>query len=231
MPEDSDQATEARCGLGVTEVAARFRSAPSPACNLGDPEAAGKENQILSPGDGTLSIQECARLAIENWGPEEAPTMVAIAGAESGWNPAATGDHLSLFSPAQQTAYAPFACHENLSHGYWQIFLGVHTPMIRSMSQLDSPCELADWLHIGTNNARAAAAIKANAGGNNPWSTYNNGGYEQFMEQAREAVLNEIQLPFLNPSLPPPPERFDYARLGQMFRALGDAIEGMNPER
>lgn len=177
-----------------------------------------------------MSLEECAAIAVPWWGPEAAPTMVAIAGAESGWNPAAEGDHLSIFNPAQQLAYQPFACNGNLSVGYWQIFLGVHSPLVRNMSGLWHPCELAGWLHDGNNNARAAAAIRVNAGGYKPWSVFNDGSYAAFLPQAEEACRKFLESHPPNPEPPAQQKPFDYARLGQMFRALGDAIESMGRE-
>lgn len=177
-----------------------------------------------------MSLEECARISLDWWGPDTAPSMLAIAGAESNFEPTAAGDHISIFNRAQQTAYAPFACDGWLSHGYWQIFLGVHTPLIRQMSGLHDPCALANWLHDGNNNARAAAAIRAERGSEAPWSTFQQGLHLPFLPTAQAALENLSQQP-LPITLPPLQTKpFPYARLGQMFRALGDAIESIGNE-
>jgi len=149
-----------------------------------------------------MSIEECARVAVA-WFPESSQvTMVAIAGGESNYNPAAAGDPLRIFTPSLQNFYAPWACNDMLSFGYWQVFLGVHHAMIQTMSGASTPCEMAAWLSNPDNNGRAAAAVLVNQGFD-AWTVYQNGNYHGFMEQARQAV-DAARATAAKPPLPAP---------------------------
>jgi len=114
--------------------------------------------------------------------------MVAIAGGESAWNPAATGDPLDIFLPRLQDLYRPWSVTGFCSFGLWQIFLPVHHEMIARMSGLWTPSELAEWLLKPDNNARAAAAVLANQG-LSAWSVYNGSLHLPHMGKALAAVI------------------------------------------
>ncbi len=134
-----------------------------------------------------MSIEEAAAAAVAWFPANDRLAMLEIAGAESRWTNGAQGDSLAIFSPASQKLYEPFASNGFLSFGYWQIFLGVHTPLIQKMSGLSSPDDLASWLKNGSNNARAAASILAEQG-KEAWSTYNDGQYADYEIEARAAL-------------------------------------------
>jgi hypothetical protein len=92
-------------------------------------------------------------------------TATAIGLAESGGNP-------SAYNPETQAGAAPGAG----SYGIFQIFSTAHPNY--STSQLLDPQQ----------NANAAYDIYDSAGGFSPWSTYNNGSYQNFLGQAQQAV-------------------------------------------
>lgn len=164
-----------------------------------------------------MQIDEVASIALDTWDESTAQIMVAIAGAESGFDERAAGDALSIFSPGLQQAYAPFAYNSHLSFGLWQIFLGVHTPLIRSFSGLSAPEQLAGWLSNPRNNALAAKEILSSQGFQ-AWSTYNNQAYLDF-EIEGSAAIRAAKASRSNPSprqivafsINPPTIHFDLA--------------------
>jgi len=134
-----------------------------------------------------MTIAEIASVAVKNFVGDDQIVMTAIAGAESGWNPRAAGDPLDSFTEAQRRVYKMFASNDMLSFGAWQIFLGVHTPLVRSMSGFASPEDLSLWLTDPDNNARVAKAILQTQGFT-AWSTYTDRQYQQFTIEASAAV-------------------------------------------
>lgn len=86
-------------------------------------------------------------------------TAVAVAGAESGWNPTAT--HVNL--------------NGSIDRGEWQIN-SVHADLLA----------LGDWRDPLTNGRMAAAVWKSS--GWPAWSTYNSGAYQGYVGAARTAV-------------------------------------------
>jgi len=113
-------------------------------------------------------------------------TMVAIAGAESGYQDNAEGDNLSGFSPVEQSNYADFAIDGWLSFGPWQIFLGVHTSAVEAAAQTTDKEELKLWLWNAKNNAVIARQVY-DSQGFSAWSTYNNGAYKAHLSEATNA--------------------------------------------
>jgi len=113
-------------------------------------------------------------------------TMVAIAGAESGWQDNAEGDNLSAFTPVEQSNYADFAIDGWLSFGPWQIFLGVHTSKVEAAAQTTDKEELKSWLFNAKNNALIARQIY-DSQGFSAWSTFNNGAYKEHLAEATAA--------------------------------------------
>lgn len=140
-----------------------------------------------------MSLDHCAQVALKYWSGEDAITMIAIAGAESGWREDAQGDPVSYFHSIGQYQYDQYSCGGYLSFGYWQIFQGVHYEALRSFTGSNDPCTWAAWLKNGAQNGQIAYNIWRGrlSIGQNPftaWSTYNNGAYLQFMDRARAAV-------------------------------------------
>ena len=142
-----------------------------------------------------MSIADAALAARDVFGKDEAIIMLAIGGAESGYNPKARGDALSSFDEQDRARYASAACADYCSIGIWQIFMPVHMEMLERLSGLSGPCVIANWLTNPKNNARAAREILASQG-LSAWSTYNGSQYEAFINEATTAI-------FTLPSRPP----------------------------
>lgn len=134
-----------------------------------------------------MTIAQIAVAARDAFPGPDSITMLAIAGAESAYKPMARGDNLSDFPPELRLKYTPFACADFLSFGAWQIFLGVHSDLVSNLSNLSGACPLANWLMDPANNARAASRILASEGFG-AWSTYGDGRYTAFIEQATQAI-------------------------------------------
>jgi len=135
-----------------------------------------------------VTIADAALAARDYFAGPDAITMLAIAGAESAFNPKARGDSLSSFSEADRQRYAANSCADYCSIGLWQIFMPVHMEMLEQLSGLSGSCVIANWLTTPANNARAAKAI-LDSQGLSAWSTYNGGQYEQFINEASSAIL------------------------------------------
>jgi len=136
-------------------------------------------------------IDDCSIAALAVFDAADVATMVAIAGSESKYQADARGDALASFSPDAQANYSQYAWEGHLSFGYWQIFLGVHTQLVRNLSGLSRPDELALWLFDGINCARAAREIKASQGFE-AWSTYNNAAYRDFVIEASASISRVV---------------------------------------
>lgn len=101
-------------------------------------------------------------------------TMVAIAGAESGFD---------------SQAHNPNAGTGDNSYGLWQInMLGNLGPERRRQFGISSDDELFD----PSVNARAAYLVSGGGGKFSPWSVYKSGAYRKYLAQAREAVRTLI---------------------------------------
>lgn len=140
-----------------------------------------------------MSYEQAARSALPFWTPSDRIIAVAIAAAESGEFYALHGDHLNIFSPAQQAAWVRYSCEGFLSHGPWQVFAGVHHNILTQMSESPDPCYWSHWLEDYNNAAYAAFCVWLLHGGYTQqgwraWSTYNNRSYERYLERAAEAV-------------------------------------------
>lgn len=83
--------------------------------------------------------------------------MVAIAGAESGWDARAAGDsglpgpHCTGMAHGRPVVAAT-------SWGLWQIH-NVHGDFLRRATGSEDPCAWAEWLYEPGNNARAALHV------------------------------------------------------------------------
>ena len=175
-----------------------------------------------------MSIDIAAKAVVEGMpgkGRDVWATMVAIMGAESGYNLRAAGDDLAIFTPADQNRYRPYACNGKLSHGLGQVFVGVHHAMLSEMSGISETdgCGLAEWLYDPVNNVRACAAIYANSNGFTPWSTFNGNQYAPYLSKAYVAVDALLGVPPVAPKLP---MVVSFAELGDMrFLRFSDGTE------
>jgi len=134
-----------------------------------------------------LTIAQVAAASVREFVADDQVTMTAIAGSESSFNAKAKGDRLDAFSPADQELYRPFAVDGFLSFGPWQVFLGVHTPLIRQLSKLFEQGDLAAWL-MDYNNCAIAAREILSSQGFTAWTMYKNGDYRRYVIEADAAV-------------------------------------------
>jgi hypothetical protein len=136
-----------------------------------------------------VSIQDAAQAAVTTF-PEalvQTPdgtfplpvVMVAIAGAESGWDDSAQGDY-GLGGPS---------CGGYTSWGLWQVH-NVHAAYLTQQTGSSDPCVWARWLYDPANNAAAAWALLSGdvPGGLSNWTTWNTGAYRAYLGQAAAAV-------------------------------------------
>lgn len=140
---------------------------------------------------------KCARVALAQWDRSTAVNMVAIAGAESGWNPDTGGDSPAMLQAAGYTESAvqaatfncPSTWNGHASWGWWQIFMPVHKAMLESIGApvLLGPCEVTIWLQQPVNNAKAAAQVLKSQG-YGAWTVFKTMAYLQYLDEAKEAV-------------------------------------------
>jgi len=137
-----------------------------------------------------MSAIECARAILRYVSDKNtAIILVAIAGAESGWNLNAAGDKRN------PGTCPPNWCREYCSWGPWQINICCHSGWIGAYIGSYDPCTIAQWLTADwSNSAWAAWKILTEHGGLYAWSVYKNGSYTAYLAEARaavEAVLSE----------------------------------------
>lgn len=118
--------------------------------------------------------------------------MVAIAGAESGWNPNALGDD-GLGGPTCPTYGSA------TSFGLWQIH-NVHSAYLSRQAGSTNPCVWIPWVLVPAHNAQAALSIYQSQG-LSAWSTYTNGAYRSNLSAAQSAVASASQTLTPGPSL------------------------------
>lgn len=146
-----------------------------------------------------MTPQELAEELLEwNLSPEDAAIMLAIAWAESGLNDAAQGDSINNYTGTWRHTYEPFTCEGFNSFGLFQVFLYWHRDYLAQVTGRTEPCAWASWLKQPSNNVRAALAIRADAG-YSAWSTYQQGTYQLYLDQARIFVASAH-----NDTVPPP---------------------------
>jgi len=145
-----------------------------------------------------MSAIDCARAILRYVSDTDtAITLVAIAGAESGWNLGAAGDY-----------YNSGKCPQNWCRGYcswgpWQINICCHSSWIGDQIGSHDPCVVAQWLTSDWNNsAWAAWKILTEHGGLYAWSVYNNGSYRAYLAEARAAVEQALR-EGIQPPTPP----------------------------
>ena len=146
-----------------------------------------------------MSLEETAEVALRIWGDRETATiMTAIAGAESRWNPNASGDTPRQLRRAGYERTARLAESFNCpwgspdgpaSWGLWQVFMPVWRNALAMMgAPVDHPCNTARWLSNPMNNARMANHILRTLG-LNAWTTYRTGAWRRYESQAGAAVF------------------------------------------
>jgi hypothetical protein len=104
-----------------------------------------------------------AGVALQTKDAETLTLAVAIALAESGGNESITNTNTNA----------------TIDVGLWQI---------NSVHRRTHPNWTTAWLKVPENNAAAMAEISGSGSNWTPWSAYNNGRYQQFMDRARAAV-------------------------------------------
>jgi hypothetical protein len=151
-----------------------------------------------------LSIYDVARLAVAYWLRDDAITMVAIAGAESGYiedRPSST-DVWGM--PGDNASWRPYSCLSVYSWGLWQVFMPVHHYLLEEATGSTNACDWADYLCDGAHNAYIAYRIWR-VQGFAAWSTYNVGAHQRFLVDATMAVDYVLAPPRPAPPPPPPP--------------------------
>ena len=103
--------------------------------------------------------------------------MVAIAGAESNWDPQALGDY---------GLGGPTCGNSSTSWGLWQIH-NVHSAYLARVTGSPNPCTWVQWLMDPLNNAKAAEDIYQSQG-LAAWSTYSSGAWAGYIGAAQSAV-------------------------------------------
>ncbi len=159
-----------------------------------------------------MSIQQAAQAAVSVFPNTSVTTpygtyslrvvMVAIAGAESGWDPTANGD-CGLGGPSCGSCAGSGG--QATSWGLWQIH-NVHSAYLTQASGSSSPCGWQRWLFNPLNNAKAAWALY---GGNlstflQNWTTWGcpytgcpppgYGPYHNYLRSALSAVQSAQSL-------------------------------------
>jgi len=144
-----------------------------------------------SPATVPNNWESCGKAALAHWSKEDAITMLAIAAAESGSFTALHGDSVELVhgNPA-------LACNNMLSHGAWQVYMGVHSDKLIKLTGSLAPCDWAKYLEDPNKCAEVAWMVWHERGGGlnglKAWSTFNVGAHLQHMARATE-VINGLQ--------------------------------------
>lgn len=150
-----------------------------------------------------MSLADCAAQAVLQWSRDDAITMVAIGGAESGWRNDAPGDHYSIFPPDQQATYKLYSCNGYTSYGLYQVNMRWHHARLYAVTLSTDPCVWAAQLSDPGFNTVMAAEIRSGQG-LSAWSTYNNGAYRAYIDQATVAVDAALGVTPPTPYIPPP---------------------------
>lgn len=177
-----------------------------------------------------MAIEDAAVAAVPLWTRDNAITMVAISGAESGYAVGAAGDHIDflacwrwerelrrgechgphyeLYRAELWEELGAYACNGYTSIGLWQIHMpGIADTLIGVTGSHDA-CEWAAYLEDAAHNAAMARMI-FDYQGFNAWTMYRNRGYENYIQEATVAVDAAIagelppEAPPLYPLTPP----------------------------
>lgn len=153
-----------------------------------------------------LSIYDVARLAVAYWLRDDAITMVAICGAESGYiedRPSST-DRWGM--PGDNVGWRPYSCNQVYTWGLWQIFMPAQWRLLQEATGSTDPCKWRDYLCDGAHNAYIAYRIWLSQGFG-AWSAYNVGAHNRFLVDATMAVDYILARPSPAPPPVPPPGR------------------------
>ena len=142
-------------------------------------------------------------------------TMVAIAGAESGYDPRKRGDYYTGMSGSNRTACEAINCGGYCSHGMWQIFIAWHWDKIVASGGPNAKydaCAAAEWIYNPGNAALIARRI-LDGSGFSAWTVYNNAAsgkvpnYLQWTDVAETAMqIVENENGGTEPPIEPPEE-------------------------
>lgn len=149
-----------------------------------------------------LSIYDVARLAVAYWTYDDAITMVAIAGPESGYIEDRPSSVDRVGGPGDRPEWHPYACDGVYSWGLWQVHMPSHTFLLQEATGSTDPCFWRDYLCDGAHNAYIAYRIWLSQGFG-AWSCYNDNSYLRFKVDATMAVDYIITPP--KPAPPPVP--------------------------
>lgn len=130
---------------------------------------AGVGDMISVPSSGKLSAQDLAHLAANaGFSGEDLIIAVAVALAESGGDTSAYNPEVKAGTPTGQGSF-----------GLWQIYLKAHP-------------EFQSWnLYDPHQNVVAAFRVYSNSGRSfSPWSTFQNGAYLAYVNNASLGVQN-----------------------------------------
>jgi len=170
-----------------------------------------------------MSALEAAQAALIVFPPGIQEVMVAIAGAESGWDNAARGDPVSSL-PSTLCGVSPsdYACRGYTSFGAWQVNLPCNHGTIEQLSGVSSsdPCAQAGWLMASYDNAARAALAVYESQGFGAWSTYASGAYAQYLSAAKSAIAQAQEQTAL-PAIPP---RGSIAQVGLLVVGIGSVL-------
>jgi len=125
-----------------------------------------------------MSARDAAAAVAAAFPADVQPIMVAIAGAESGYDPQNKGDY--------GLTDRPQASDGSTSWGLWQIN-SIHGAMLTRLTGSSNPDDWEQWLFVPANNAQAALVVYQSQG-LHAWSTYNSGAYLQYMDGAASTV-------------------------------------------
>ncbi len=147
-----------------------------------------------------MSAADAAAVAVTLWSPTDAVTAVAISGAESSWTLTAAGDRPNEFDPVVYAELLPWTCPPYTSNaptsiGPWQVNLSN-----RGVLPYTNNCANMQWLMASWSNSAQAAHALWQRDGFQPWATYTDGRYRNFLAQAQAAVNAALAV-----SPPPPP--------------------------
>jgi len=150
-----------------------------------------------------VSLFLVAYAAVLYFDHDDAVTITAVGGGESGYVLTAAGDPWRNYT---NPLYRIWACGDYTSFGWAQINLRWNQATVRGLSGIGAdPCALAQWLYDPFNCARAARQVLASQGFT-AWAAYNNGAYRDHLEEARAMVdFLSVGIPGEGPFFPPDP--------------------------
>jgi len=138
-----------------------------------------------------MTIEQCATAVADFINPHFGIDMLAIAGAESGYDGAARGDSLESFPPAQRGLYSRYAVDGFLSFGPWQIFLPAWADDLTQLSGSSDPAQWASYLSSIPWSAQFANLVLRKQG-LKAWSAYNNEAYIDHQVEATVALSRVV---------------------------------------